>query len=801
MSAAVRELVYALRSLEKRPAVCAAAVASIALAVGATSVLTGIVYTLLYRPPAHVREPADLARVLFSQADTQTPRASFPTYELLRDTLRPACDLAAYATKVVVMGRGAAAREATIQLVTPNYFAVLGTRPASGAFFVPGEGPAGHAADVVISHAYWQAAFAGASDVIGQRVAIGNRFFTIVAVAPRGFSGIDRTRVDAWLSIRAATEIIDPASLTSPTLYWMTLVGRVAADARIGSGVQASSALRAAQGELAQYDPTTVVFHPLLGDGSPGRPEKQQVRLMGWLTAASGMLLLIASANVANLMLVRIVGSAREFMTRAALGASLRRLVVQVELELAVIVVLGAAGGAALVALVGEAARALLVPGLEIPSDPVSALQQIAIISFAAGVLCGIPVFVGVRRTMNISGHAGLSTARASHRHLSFLIVVQCAIVVVLLIGAGLFSRSLRNVTGLDLGLDAGNLLYASADLETDLSLADTLALYRTLAERVSRIPGVTGVTMAMGLPLRNVWAVAVTMPGDVWAGPNPVALGHAVGPDYFQVTGLGITRGRGFDQSDHSPPARVAVINEAFARAYWPTRDPLGACLQLGSETQCTRIVGVAVDTPRWSIVATRELEIYVPLKRDGFGLKPTLALAIRSPDPTSIVGPVRTVMQSTSAHISYAPVTTLAAILEPQIRPWKLGATIFSSFSIVALVLSGIGLYGLLAFVVIRQRHAIGIRMALGETPAMVRRTIFVRGCALTAIGGVAGVLAAIVLAPAIESMLFGVTARDPLVFAGAAVSVFVIAGVASYDPGRRASLCDCATLLRSN
>ena len=806
MSSLLRDLRNAAHALSRRPIALATAVLVIGLAIGATSVLFNVLDAALLRPPAHVRNPGEVVRLDPSRRGraSESPWLSFALYELIRDRVTGLSGVAAYSLKSIVIGRDAGAkREVAAELVTPSYFAVLGVSPATGRFFRASEELASPASTVVISYGLWQDAFGGASDVLSKTIYIGNSPFAVVGVAPAAFTGIDKARVDVWLPIAAAAELVDPAALSSPSLYWIRIFGRLGRAPRSVVSNEATAVFRAASGGRTGDD-LAIILGSVRPAQDPGGVRSAEARLLISATLSAMMLFLIACANVATVLLVRFLASSRDLATRAALGASRRRLIRDVLLEFAIVAVLGGLFASAVVAASSAIVQAMFVPELDLARSgtDVRTVARTGTLALIAGLFVALPTIVFVWAGYNTRG-LNVRARSLFQMATGILVAIQCAVSVVLLIGSGLIGRSLQNVLSLDLGIDTERVLYASADLRADLSRADALALYRTFSERIADIPGVDDVTVAMGLPLHSVWAVAVNVPAGVRTGAKPIVLGHAVGEDYFGITGLRITRGRPFEPWEHTSGANVAVINEAFAREFWPTQKPLGACLQLGSDRGCTRVVGVAVDTPRSSVMLDREYELYVPIREGGFGMKSTLALAIRASADAgadALVVPIRTAVESVSGSVVHAAVIPVATIVAPQLRPWRIGTAVFSSFSIVAVLLVGVGLYGLLAFIVADSQRVIGIRVALGATSSMVWRSIVLRAMGLSGIGTALGLLIGVAVAPAGRSFLFGVEPRDPVVFLGSVVVVLVTTVAASWLPARRATKVDGAALLRS-
>lgn len=810
MTAPAYEIGIALRALRRRPGAFCTGVVVIGVALGGGAALLGVVDAALLRPPAHVRAPEEVVRVQVVSRGTGDGPAwlSFPLYELVRDRVESLDGVAAHGERSIVIGRGEGAREVAAALVTASYFRVLGVRPVAGRFFRGGEDAARPASSMVISYGLWQSAFGGSADAVGRSVQVGNGYFDVVGVAPRGFTGVEKARVDVWLPIAAGEDLMGPAALSSPTLYWVKIFGRAAAATSVvGAEVAAVSAAADvgpggdAGSPGGDVELTVESVPAAQGRGGAQSPEG---RLLIWAALSALLVFVIACANVAAVLLVRFVASASDWAVRAALGASRARLTGHVLSEVAIVVGLGGLVGATVAQVSSGVVQTVLVPGLDLAGGGmgVRAAAQIGALTLVAGFLVGLPAVVLVwtgygRGQLSRPGHARFERAAGT------LVAMQCAVGVAVLVGAGLLGRSLGNALDVDLGVDGEGVLFASAQLRGDLSRADSLALHESFAERIAAMPGVEGVTVAMGRPLRDAWGVAVGLPADRGrpADGPVVALGRAVDEQYFDVTRVPVVRGRPFEAWEHQSGARVVIINEAFARRVWPTADPLGGCLRLGNEPDCRRVVGV-VGNARMSVALGDEYEVYVPIEEGGFGRIESLGLAIRAgTDVGDLVVPVRTAIEAASDVVAQAAVMPVAEILAPQLRPWRVGTGVFAGFGIVAVILVGVGLHGLLAFIVARSRRVFGIRVALGATPAMVWRSIVLRGAGVGVIGIAAGLLAGAFAAPLGRSFLFGVEARDPAVFLGSAVVVLAAAVTAGWLPARQASRVDAAALLRDD
>jgi predicted permease len=792
---------HCIRSLWAQRTLTVTAVLSIALGVGLASPLLGIVDRLFIRPPEGVVRPEEVVRLYYKAPDATYvgTLTSFPAYVAMRDHARQVSGLAAEVAKTITIRSGADARAATAELVTSNYFHILGVEPVEGRFFVPNE----EAPAAVISYGLWRTEFAGASAVVGQVLRVAGLPYTIIGIAPRGFNGIDAPKIDVWLPITAASRLVDAAALESPTLYWVSVFGRLS-NVSTDAASELSAILHAQDPMLGTGDRLRVTLGPVLFERGPAESANARVSL--WVACASLMLLLITAANVTNLLLSRLLGRRGEFFIRIALGASHARLALHVLLDIAII----AAAGTCIGIILGEwstsVAMQVLFPALGLSGPRFDARQMfiVAVLGLATAiVITGPTVAFVLTRDWN-----GLATAltllRTRHYKIvaGAFVVAQCAIGIVLLTGAALFGLSLRNVNAIPIGFDAKRLLYVTVDFSATLSGADAYSTYEDLAKRVLAVPGVQDATVVMGPPLGIMWAVATTLPGDVWRGPNPVVLGHAVGRGYFQITGLPIKIGRPFNDAERQGRSKVAVINDAMAHAFWTHGSPIDACLKLGDDRDCTRVVGVAANTPRSSITADREYELYLPIESVKYKNRRTLALVVQAAvDPHTIEGPVRRLVQSASPLVAFAQVTAVSDILAPELRPWQAATAVLSSFTIVGLVIAAIGLGGVLAFEVDQEMRAMGIRLALGARRGAILGSVMLRGMVLCSIGAGLGILFARLVAPLAQSLLYGIAATSRPVYILVSFTMIIIGAVASFLPAYRASNADVVTLLRQS
>jgi predicted permease len=829
MSTIIRDLRFALRALRRSPSFTFIAVLCLGLGIGATSTIFGIVDVLFFRPPEGVVDAGSVVRPYIAR-DTgaiQTmpggaPRTSFPDYVDLRDNTRSLSSLAAFSDIALSVGQGVEAEHADGMEVTSNYFNVLGVRPELGRFFVPEEDVGkGAPPAVVISHRYWQRAFAGDRSVIGKSIMIDGHSYPVVGVAAAGFRGIDPGATDIWIPFSQDEKLGNSADhLTNRISIWVQMVGRLAPGV---SPEVASTELTTILAHAAESDPLLdptpkLVLGPIFSARGPGSSSATSTaRLSLWLAIAAGLLLAIACANTANLLLARAATRRREIAIRLSIGASRSRIIRQLLTESVLLALLGALLG---VVLASWGSGLVKVDGLA----ELSFFAHGRVVGFAvmAAVLCGIifglaPALWATRADLAIAMKEGVreGTDRRS-RLRSALMVLQVALAVMLLTGAGLFVHSLRNVQSIEPGFDADHLLRASLDLKS-AGYGDTATsmFYDRALQTLREIPGVRGVTVAAITPLSGYKSLTgFRVPGyddlstsdptlhlrDLMSGNGPVSINAGAG--YFAAMGTTVVQGRDFSPIDRSDSDPVAIVNQRFAHHYWPGTSPIGKCIDLGSNERpaCHTVVGVVADA-KYAQIEEKQLEaFFIPIAQSGSRFGDNVLLIRTAGDPAASVETIRRALQGLASNLPYANVETLTDVLRPHLQPRRLGAVMFGAFGVLALALAAIGLYGVISYAVAQRTHEVGIRLALGAQPSQVLRMVVRQGVLLTVLGLAIGIVGALAGARLITHFLFGVSATDPITFAGVCVALGAVAALASYIPARRAARVDPIVALRS-
>jgi len=823
MDSLFQDLRYAARSLARTPVLAVAAVLTLGIGIGANSAMFGVVDRLFFRPPALVKDPSRVRAVDFTVTSRTfgTYTAPLGTYPRLVDFQRRAhsfAGVAAYAGHQFSLGTGEQAQRVDAMLVSAQFFTVAGIRPVLGRFFSDSENSAAQAAHVaVISSEFWHRQFGGAPSVLGTTLQLGRSSYTVVGIAPPKFGGFEMHVPDVWMPMGAAApEALWNHVLTCDGCYWFGgVVGRLAPNVTVAQAAAEATALYRnyvpAQGKPQDSDSTATarlssLNQAMVGEGPTGP-------LSIWLAAVCGIVLLIACANVANLLLARAVQRRREIALRVALGSSRGRLIRQLFVESALLAVLGGAAAVLVAMWAGPVLRAAIIS----QANAADAVDTRMLIFTAAGALV-TAVLAGVApalhaMTPDISG-ALKSGAREGHFQRSFtrtgLLVGQVALTLVLLTGAGLFVATLRHVQGLRLGFDADRLIVASVDLDgMGLKKPAILDMYRRIQNRVAQVPGVTSASLSIGTPFQSSWAIGLKVPGrdslpSVKTGGPYI---DAVTPEYFRTMGTAIRQGRSFTDADTWGAEHVAIVNETFAKMVWPGESALGKCLLIGGDEEkkqtpaCTLVVGVAEDSRRSDVREETNLQYYVPLAQSDslFSDGPSSLLVRTVGASRDYEANVRRAVQATDPSLPFPSVSPMPQLFANRLRPWRLGSSLFSLFGGLGLLLSAIGLYGVLSYMVSQRTSELGIRVALGAARRDLLTMIVSQGLKVTAIGLAIGVVGSLVAGKALNSLLYGVSSHDPVVLTLVTVVLVLVATLASYFPALRATRVDPMAALR--
>jgi predicted permease len=821
---ATGELRQATRGLLRNPGFSLGVLATLALGIGANGAMFAVTDRILLRAPDHIVRPDEVRRVLTLRAgiDGNPSYGSSLTYPDLDDVRGVGGFVGAggySGPRQRTMGSGDQASRVETAGASHDFFPLLGVEAALGRFPSPEEDQVEASPTAVLDWDFWQADFGGTPDALGRIIKIDGVDFTVIGVAPRGFTGVDRSRVDVWVPLTAYGMLQwgDYDFHDSRGFSWMRVVARVEDDARLAAAeAEATGVHRAGREEEISegwYDANArVVTAPLMAARGPLASDESRVAL--WLSGVALLVLLIACANVANLLLARGEQRRREEAVRLSLGISRGALLRGAILEA---VLLAAAGGVLALGMAHWGAvgiRDTLMPEIHWAGSAVDARLGafMAAVALLAGLAAGIgPAIRSARADVAAqlqSGGRGSAGRRSRLR--SGLAVAQVTFSVVLLVGAGLFVRSLAEVRSLDLGMDVDRLAVAQLEVEGAMPVfgeepdqwrLENTALYEEAARVARGVPGVQSVSLTMA-PFGWSFSGGIRVPGFDSIPRLPGGGPYYIVTDehYLPTLGIEVVRGRGLEAQDRAGASRVAVVSETMARTLWPDEGALGQCFYQGEgeDTPCTTVVGVAEDVTRGSLEEAPHMAYYVPLTEDSPSPRGMYIRA--SGDAAAVASALAGPLRSFSPRVRYAGVGTLREALDPQARAWSLGATLFTLFGVLALLVAGVGLYSLLAFDVADRTRELGIRSALGASKQGLLRGVVLRGVGLATLGVVLGTLVAVAAAPKVENLLFGVGARDPLVLGGVAMVLLAAGALASWIPGLRATGIDPMEALRA-
>ena len=822
LDAAWRDVTYAARTLGRQPGFAVVVVLTFALGIGANATMFGVIDRLLLRPPPHIARADEVMALGIATTDRGQERFgdrfNYPLYELLRADTAAFRDVAASTgQRTATLGTGASAEELFVALVNSGYFAALGTRPAVGRFFVADEDRESGDPVVVLSHGLWERRFGGDRAIVGRRLRIGPSVFTVIGVAPRGFTGTEPKRIDAWIPLAAAGGL-RPFSDKWKTDWgssWLRIyarvrpgVSRAAAAERVATMYwNGFAAWRAATGRPPERERRRFALQSILP--AEQLEDNAEVKVSRLLVGVAALVLLIACANVANLLLARGAQRRREIAVRLALGVTRSRLL---RLLLAETVVLAFAGGLVALVVTHWGVRIMHTTLLGDYAWTDSTFDG-RVVSVTLGLVLATTLLAGLAPALRASRPNVGESLKAGGREGSrerfpvrtMLLIAQAALSVVLMVGAGLFVQSLRRVASVRLGYEPARVIAATMDLESlGYKNTDREALFRTMRDRVAALPGVASATVSATHPLHG-WGfgMSVKVPGrdSLPEGYQGGPFYNPVGPDYFATLGLRIIEGRPFTAADMAPHTRVAVLSEPMARAYWPRERAVGRCFKMGDDSACTTVVGVAGDATESVKSRDPRFLIYLPANGDWHASTSVLLVRSSGDDPGRLVGPIRKAMQSTAPNFPYADVQTFEELLAPQIRPWSVGATLFAVFGVLALAIAAVGLYSAISYGVTQRRHEFGVRMALGAEVRDVIDLVMRQGIRAAAVGVVIGSLAAYLAGRLVAGLLFQTSPGNPVVFTVVGVIVLVVAAAATVVPAWRASRVHPVTALRAD
>ena len=795
------DLRYALRQLVKNPGFTGVAILTLALGIGACTAIFSVVNGVLLRPLDYP-QPDRIVAI----RETNLPQfpefsVSPPNFLDWEKRTKSYSSLAAYSgAQINLTGEGEPQRLIGVK-ATAHYFDVYGIKPVLGRTFAAEEDAPGKNHVVVLSHPFWQRVFGGDKKVIGRSLHLNSESYTVIGVAPPGFG--QASKVDLWTPMAFSAE---ERSEKNRGAHYLNVAGRLKPGVSV---TQAEAELKLLAAQLAKQYPDSnkgwgVFVLPMLDY------YVRDVRVVLYtLLGAVSCLLLIACANIANLLLARATARHRELSIRSALGAGRFRLVRQLLTESVILALFGGAGGL-LVARWGLDLLLALAPEdlprtASIHLDPTVLIFSL-LLSLATGVAFGIaPAWLAAHSDMNESlkqGARGSTDARGRLR--AALVVIEVAFALVLLGGAGLLARSFMRLTHVDPGFNPANATILRLALPEKKYDSDEkqAAFADALLARLRVLPGVQSAGLTHTLPLLGDWVLGFNIAGRPPIAPSdlPNTNYYAVTPDYFRAMGIPLLRGRLFTERDDAKAPRVAIINQSLAKQFFPNEDPIGKQINITNGPDTWRqIVGIVGDIKQYGVDKETTSQTYEPFAQKPFD---TLNVVLRtSGSPIALVSALRPAVYAVDKEQPVGDIRPLSEIVAETIAKQRFAMTLLAVFSFVALVIASVGIYGVMSYSVAQRRGEIGIRMALGAQSRDVLQLILSRGGKLVGLGLLLGLGATLLASRAMGSILFQTSAYDPFTLAAITLLLAVVALLACLLPAQRATKVNPIEALRAD
>lgn len=817
----VQDLRYATRGLRLRPGFAAAVILTLGLGIGANATMFGIVDRLLLRPPAYLARPADVHLSYFAATYDGVERfqlhTSVPALRDVRRWTRSFDEIAGVSTMSWAVGSGEDAQELPVMSASAGFWRLFDARPALGRFFDAEEDSLPERSRVVVlGYGYWQSHFGSRRDVVGEELRLGRNVYTIIGVAPPAFAGLGLELPAAFIPLTAAAygEAFGDGDrvATSYGYHWLLVVARrhpgvglEAATADLTSAYQRSyEARRVEQPGMrpAEEARPHAVLGPVQRAGGPNGSDTARISL--WLLGVAAVVLLIACANVGNLLLARTLGRRREIAVRLALGVSRARLLRQVLVESLLLALLGGVSGILLAQFGGGILGATLLKDVAWSSALTDGriLGLTVALALGAGLLTGVvPAWQAGRSDVAKDLKAGVREGTYHRsRFRTGMLVLQVGLSVVLLVGAGLFVRSLQRALSSPLGFDPEHVLYVELQMrEVALDSVAGLQLRERLLAAASALPEVEHASRQVSVPFWQTWDEDLYVAGiDSVRKLGDFEIQGGT-PDYFATMGTALIRGRGITASDRQGTELVMVASQSMAERLWPSDEAIGKCVRVGADTApCTYVVGIAQDIKTGSLSEPTPV-YYRPVDQ----IAPEsggLFVRVRGSAAAAAEG-VRRALTPVMPGAAYLNVTPLDEVLGQERRAFALGATMFSVFGGLALLLAAVGLYSVISYGVLQRRHELGVRVALGAQVQDILGMVVGEGMRLTAFAVGLGLLLAWAAGRWVAPLLFETSPHDARIFGGVALALLLIALVATLIPARRAARVDPNTALRAD
>ena len=802
-----QDLRYGFRMLAKTPAFTVVAVLSLALGIGANTTVFSLMDAVMLRS-LPIQNPEQIVEVA-----TGTPGGSphydfsYPLYAGLRDNNQALSGLVAYSNTNFGLAAGDQTERIRGEMVSSNYFSVLGVQPAIGSAFAPADEAAGAPRTAVISDPLWTRLLSRDASVLNKTISLNGRNFSVVGVAPKNFAGLLRgMQTDVWITLPHNVDFENsPKLLTSPTLSWLSLAGRLKPGITLQQAqTQLTSLLPGVSPQVREGGNWGVLLTKAAGGNAVYVAELSRPVTLLFLAVA--LILAIACANVASLLLARARTRGKEIGVRLALGATRSRIVRQLMTESLLLSLAGGALGLLVAFWTSGLVSSFLGTTDDALSLDVSPNSRVLIFTFVVSVatvlLFGvIPAFKASRVDLVPTLKDADSITPVFRRGpslQSLLVVTQVALSLVLLAGAGLFVRSLWKLQGIDKGFTGGNVMAFSLNMSLQgYDKSRGANFYEAALENLSSVPGIESVTLASSLP---VTAGGSRM--ELGANETKPAVDEdisidivTVAPRFFETTGLPLLEGRDFRRIDNAKSVKVMIVNETMARKFWPQTDPVGRTFNDSQDTY--EVVGVARDTKYRNLREPPRMTMYQPLTQ---AYVPTMSLVVRTAaDPAKFAPMIQTRLHTIEPALTIYNVRTLLEHVGRSLYVERMESVIFGLLGLLALILTAIGVYGVVAYSVAQRTRELGIRMALGAQRKDVLKLVLRKGLVLVAWGSAIGLVSCYWLSRLVSNQLYGVKPYDPTTLLSVAVLLATVALLASYIPARRATKVDPLVALR--
>ena len=804
-----QDIRYALRAAKRTPLVAATAVLTLGLGIGVNTAMFSVINTVLLRkPPFTDPERLVTVRQKFPRIGDVTLGAAPAEYLDYRDRQRTFASIAGYEDTVFDLTGGPEPVRVRAQRVTHSLFSTLGVAPHAGRVFAADEDQPGAAGVVLLSYEFWQRRFGGSADTVGTLLRIDERPHQVIGIMPPGFefpftaASVGEPPV-LWVPIAFTAARIRDRAAEFPVHIVARLAPEVSLPQAEQDLVRIAGEFQRERSDIYTGNLELQVSVEPLGEGSAARARPVLLTLAG----AVLFVLLIACANVTNLLLARGAVRQREMAVRSALGAGASRLVAHSLTESLLLTIGGAAFGCLLAQIIITLVSTLwpsFVAGLASVQIDGTVLTFTIVVAIVTGLICGLAPALGSTRadvgaTLQQAGRPGTAHGRQGLRRL--LVVLEAASAVVLLIGAGLLLHSFIEVLRVPIGFSPDRALIARTTFNRQRypSGEGRREAERRIVERLHALPGVTAVGLTTHIPLADSRQIGFILDGEDirsvrWAN-NALVSG-----EYFAAMGIPILRGRRFGREDAPGTPLSAIVNDSMARQHWPAGDALGKRLVWGGRT--LTIVGIAGDVHIDAIDAAVNPTIYTSVFQTESGATTNAVFIVRghAAELTALAPAIREAVWSIDRDVPVFDIRTMNEVVARSLETRRFAVVMLSSFAVLALALAVIGLYGLLSYAVAQRTPELGVRFALGATPGQVLHLVVRDGLRLTAIGVVIGVCLGAVAARAMSHLLYGVTAYNPATFLGAVALLLSVAAVASFLPARRAARLDPVRALRA-